>query len=343
MERKLASIQRVLALEPIPGADLIELARINGWQCVVKKGEFNPGDLGVFLEIDAIPPDTDLFRFLWKPKDQPPDQPFDRPLSFRIKSRRIRNTLSQGLLLPLSVFTLPAGAEGDDVTGALGVEKYEPPPPRNMGDYRAPFPPGVPKTDELRVQSFPGVIDELRGHPYVITIKYDGTSGTYYIDPRDGAFHACARNFSILEGDNYYWRAARRYNIEAVLRKNPQYAIQGEVCGPGLQKNRLNLRATDLFVFNVIDKNTGHQLPHDAMREFVKANGLTPVEIIEEGESFAHTLESLLALADGMYPGTKNEREGIVIRSRTFMRSTILGGRMSFKAISNRFLLKDNE
>src|SRR5688572_20044183 len=68
MERKLASIQRVLAIEPIENADAIELARINGWQCVVKKGEFAPGSLGVFLEIDAIPPDSEVFRFLWQPR-----------------------------------------------------------------------------------------------------------------------------------------------------------------------------------------------------------------------------------------------------------------------------------
>lgn len=71
MERKLASIQRVLRIEPIIGADAIELARINGWQCVTKKGEFAVGDLGVFLEIDSVPPDTATFRFLWtrKPRD----------------------------------------------------------------------------------------------------------------------------------------------------------------------------------------------------------------------------------------------------------------------------------
>ena len=54
MERRLASIQRVLEIMPIENANAIELVRINGWQCVTKKGEFKPGDLGVFLEIDSI-------------------------------------------------------------------------------------------------------------------------------------------------------------------------------------------------------------------------------------------------------------------------------------------------
>src|SRR5437016_3921436 len=100
MERKLASIQQVLEISPIENADAIELARINGWQCVVKKGEFRVGALGVFFEIDSIPPDTEVFRFLWTPKETPPE-PGTRPATFRIRTMRLRGCLSQGLLLPL--------------------------------------------------------------------------------------------------------------------------------------------------------------------------------------------------------------------------------------------------
>src|SRR5262245_19843366 len=69
MIRKLASIHRVASIESIQGADAIELARIQGWQCVVKKGEFCTGDRGVFFEIDSQPPDTPVFSFLWTPKN----------------------------------------------------------------------------------------------------------------------------------------------------------------------------------------------------------------------------------------------------------------------------------
>ena len=340
MERKLASIQRVLAIEPIENADAIELARINGWQCVVKKGEFAPGDLGVFLEIDAVPPDSEVFRFLWLPKS---GEHIERPAKFRIRTMKLRGVLSQGLLLPLNQFTFDGVAEGADVTELLGVGKYEPPVPQGMGDFRAHFPAFIPKTDEMRVQSVPGVLDELRGLPYVATLKYDGTSATFCIDPRDGEFHACGRNISLKEGNNLYWRIAGKYGIEEILRRTPHLAIQGEICGPGIQKNRLNLKELTLFVFNIYDFQNACYMSHDEVRAFALENGFTFVDVVEEGASFAHTQESLLALAEGKYPGTSNEREGIVIRARRETFSTVLGGRLSFKAISNRFLLKEGE
>jgi RNA ligase (TIGR02306 family) len=352
MERKLASVQRVLAVLPIENADAIELIRINGWQCVTKKGEFRVGDLGVYLEIDSIPPDTKTFRFLWTPKPKtdeagnllPIPEPVERPGKFRIRTLRLRGALSQGLFLPLSTFPELAGAsEGDDVTTRLGVGKYEPPPPAGMGDWRAAFPAFIPKTDEIRIQSVPAVLEELQGKPYAITLKYDGTSATYCIDPRDGSFHACGRNQSIRDGANLYWQMARKHDLETVLRNHPQYALQGEIVGPGVQKNRLGLKEASLFVFNVYDIAGARYLSHGEARAFLAQAEIPVVETLETGEAFAYTQDDLLALAEGKYPGTSNEREGIVIRPLTEQHSPALGSRLSFKAISNRFLLKDGD
>lgn len=344
MERKLASVQRVLALEPIPNADAIELARINGWQLVVKKTEFKVGDLAVFLEIDSIPPDSPAFSFLWKPKEAAPGDVVARPEKFRIRTMKLRGALSQGLLLPLSLLGV-SGQEGDDLTETLGVEKYEPPVSAFIGQNvaRGPFPSWLPKTDEMRVQSVPEVLDELRALPYVCTLKCDGTSATYTLSPFDGEFHVCSRNLSLLDGDNVYWQLARALEIEQVLRDNPGLAIQGEVCGPGIQKNRLALKAPALLVFNVYDAANARYLNDAEMRAFCVRNGLTAVQVVERSDTFYHTLETLLTLAEGKYPGTQNEREGIVIRPQTEQNSTVLAGRLSFKAISNRFLLKDGE
>lgn len=346
MERKLASIQKVLAIEAIANADSIEVARINGWQCVVKKGEFVAGDLGLFLEIDAVPPDSEPFLFLWhrKPKEGEANvEVVARPDKFRVRTMKLRGVLSQGVLLPLHEFAFTSTIEDEDKTAELGVTKYEPPVPTGMGDFRAGFPAFIPKTDEMRVQSVPEVLDELRGLPYVATLKCDGTSATFCIDPRDEEFHACGRNISIKEGESFYWRMARKYDLEAILRRAPHLAVQGEICGPGVQKNRLGLKELSLLVFNVYDIKQTRYLDHEDARLWLQENGLNPVDEVERGESFAHSQDSLLALAEGKYPGTTNEREGIVIRPLNETFSPTLGGRLSFKAISNRFLLKEGE
>lgn len=344
MQRKLASVQRVLEIVPIPGADAIEAVRIQGWQCVVKKGAFAVGDRGVFLEIDAVPPDAPAYRFLWTEKGAARVKGA-RPVSFRIRTRTLRGCLSQGLFLSLGEVGLPEDvADGADVTERLGVTKYDPPLPPGFGDLRAPFPGIVPRTDEERVQSAPGVLDELRGHPYVVTLKCDGTSATFLVDPVDGSFHACGRNWSIHDGENVYWGMARKLDLEAKLRgRGGRYAVQGELCGPSIQKNRLGLPTTTLLVFSVYDLEERRFLADDALRMFVGEMGLVAVPVVEVGEAFAHDQASLLRLAEGLYPGTKNEREGIVVRARDGRYSPTLEGRLSFKVLSNRFLLTEKE
>lgn len=344
MKRKLASVQRVLEIVPIEGADAIEAVRINGWQCVVKKGTFAVGDRGVFFEIDAIPPDAPAYRFLWTPKAAEPAEG-TRPAKFRIRTMKLRGCLSQGLLLTLVEAGLPGDLpDGEDVTEHLSVGKYEPVLPMDSSDIRGPFPPGVPKTDEERVQSCPAVLDEMRGRPYVATLKCDGTSATFAVDPTDGSFHACGRNWSIADGNNAYWNVARRYGLqEKLLARGGRYIVQGEICGPKVQKNLLGLGQLQLFVFNVFDTVERRYLADREMRALATELELDAVAVVEEGESFAHDQASLLALADGLYPGTKNPREGVVVRPRSEAFSETLRGRMSFKAISNRFLLAEKD
>jgi RNA ligase (TIGR02306 family) len=341
--RKIASVVVVDDITPILKADAIELARIGGWQCVVKKGTFQPGDRGVYLEIDAVPPDTPVFRWLWQPKDPGPE-PAPRPGSFRIRTMRLRGCLSQGLLMPLAdlrdVDGIADAAVGDDVSDRLGIVKFEPPPPAGAGGYRAPFPTAVPKTDEVRVQAMPAVLDELHGMPWVATLKCDGTSATFVVI--DGALHCCSRNQSVVDdGGSFYWHVARSLGIDGILAETT-LAIQGEIVGPGIQKNPMGLPEKTLRVFSVFDTQTGRFFSDAQMRAFCERTGLTPVPIVDGGDAFDESIASLLAKAEGLYEGTNNQREGIVVRPRDAdVWSAQLQGRLSFKAISNRFLLAE--
>jgi RNA ligase (TIGR02306 family) len=337
--RKLASIQRILALDPIEGADAIERASVLGWHVVVKKGDFQVGDLAVYLEIDSVPPDTEEYQFLWRFADQ-------RPNNYRIRTIKLRGQISQGILFPLTAVTLLDGflwipseigetMEGLDVTEIMGVKKYDPPLPVGSADIAGQFFDGVSKTDEERVQSDPSYyLGALAGRPYYITVKADGASMTCAM--HEGEFKVASRNYRLKPNpDSAYYRAAEplRRMVEAV----PNLAVQGELVGPGIQKNPLGLNEHRCLVFNVYDRYVNRYWSFDEIDEAALELGFHTVELVETGTAFNYDQDDLLAMAEGYYTGTKNRREGIVIRSNDE------GPRVSFKAISNSYLLREKD
>lgn len=332
--RQLASIQRITDIQPIPDADAIEVASVLGWKVVVKKGQFSVGDLAVYLEIDSVPPDEEQYRFLWKNTEM-------RPNNFRIKTIKLRGQISQGILFPMTIYpgdgiTMFVGDEGADLTEALKITKYEPPLPRGSADIEGQFFDGVPKTDEDRVQSRADLVAELQGRPYYITVKCDGASMT--VATHDGQPKVASRNYRLADNpDSAYWRAARADGLLDLAAEHPDYAIQGELVGPGIQNNRLGLFSHHCLVFNVYDLTSCSYLSWEEMKELQTVWNFEMVPLVERSVSFTHTQESLLKLAEGKYGGTDNEREGIVVRSDGVL------DRVSFKAISNKFLLKGGE
>jgi len=338
MERKLASIQTIAALENIEGADRIVKATVMGWDIVVKKDEFAVGDKCIFFEIDALL------------NEGPEWSEFMRSKKFRVKTCRLRGVLSQGLALPTSILPSSEAMEiGTDVTDLLNVKKYELPlhdGGAKLGMSRGSFPSFIPKTDEIRIQSATELLEEIKNvGPFYISVKCDGTSGTFCYDGDE--FCACSRNWKKKEDDtNVYWQVARKYKLAEVLAANRDYAIQGEVAGVGIQKNKLKLPDIDLFVFNVFDIKKGRILDYYDFIGFCETNGLhtVPIEqVVYPNEGFDYSLKAWLERAEGNYEGTDSPREGIVVRPLVASYSPTLRGRLSFKVINNSFLLKYGE
>jgi len=332
MERRLVSIQTIDAIDPIAGADNIMQARVMGWTVVVKKGEFATGDPCVFFEIDSVLPDGPAWA------------EFMRPRGFRVRTIKLRGVLSQGLALPIAILDGRDAPRDVDLRAQLGVTKFEPVLP-DARELAGPFPARVPKTDEIRLQSALAVLDELRGQEFYVSTKCDGSSATYVRDGQDG-FVACSRNWALTRGENHVWRLAARYQLEDRLPID--FAIQAEVCGPGIQNNRLGLAAVDLFVFNVYDLRAAKFLELDAFLAFCAERGLptVPIERVVRGDEalhYHHALDAWLEAARGTYAGTKQRKEGIVVRPLVEQASAALGGRLSFKVINNDFLLKDED
>jgi len=330
--RKLATIRKVDTIKPIEGADAIELAIFGGWQVVIKKAqEIKPGMLVVYCEIDSVFPEKPEYEFLRQDK-------------FRLRTKKFRGALSQGLVFKVEeVIKDGSFKEGDDVTDLLGITLYEPPIPAAIsGEVTGPYPSSVPKTDEERVQNID--VADFYEIDFLVTEKLDGTSCSFILDEK--GFHVCGRNWEYMETpEQTFWKLAKQYEIEDKLRKyyentGSYLALQGEVVGNGIQTNIYNLKGQDIFIFNIFDITKQRYLPATEYREVCEKFGIKTVPVVEEKMSIkGKTHDDFLQYAqDKSLLNPQAEREGIVFKS--FEQTDRNQGKISFKAISNKYLLK---
>lgn len=328
--RKLATIRSVLETRPIEGADLIELAVVDGWKCVTKKGEFAAGDAVIYCEIDSFLPVRDEFEFLRKSSLKVMD---DRE-GFRLRTVKLRGQISQGLLLDPSIL----GREfslGEDVTEELGIVNYEAPIPACLGgDVVGGFPAFIAKTDEERIQNLAADFDSFRGRSFYVSEKIDGTSFTAFV--HEEQFGVCGRNWQLAEdASNSHWRVVRDLDLCGRMKTlGRSLAIQGELVGPGIQKNRYALKGPTVFVFNVFDIAASAYVHKAEMEAICRELDLSIVPPLGE-MNVPDCLDAILTLAEGKSVlNPKTEREGLV-----WVRGSG-DDRISFKTISNKFLAK---
>lgn len=258
-ERELAYVVRINKVEPIEGYDRVEYAHINGWGCVVRKGAFKEGDLGVYFEIDSKCPAVEPFLFLEKRK-------------YHVKTQKMCKRISQGLLMSFADFGWENDKykEGTFLTKELGITYYEPEDNARKSNgsvdkykkmaqrngklfSKQPFrwlmkrgwgrkilfvffgkkrdkcgwPAWVVKTDEERVENIPCILENK--DPWIATEKLDGTSTTFTMKRKLFGrydFYVCSRNVVFDKPDkkcfydtNVYLEMAEKYGIEKKMAK----------------------------------------------------------------------------------------------------------------------------
>lgn len=323
--RKLASVQKISDIQPIQGADKIEVATVLGWKTVVPKGQYKPGDEIIYCEIDSMIPRRPWSEFLFKDMYQ---------TRYRLKTKKLKGQLSQGIIFPKTILKEDKPI-GTDVTKELDIKLYIPHMPAKLrGDIKSSFPSFIPKTDAIRLQSIPDILNELDNVKLAITEKIDGTSSTFY---RHGEFGVCSRNFELKKQDTAYWRIAEKYNMEKIIPDG--FAIQGEIYGNGIQKNPLKQTDFDLAVFNVFDIKAGQYLKFEDMMNFCASHKLPTVPYIGYIKSNKYTLDFFLNNSKGYsIINTECLKEGIVVRDFENSYSQVLNSRIFFKVINNDYL-----
>lgn len=356
--RKLATIRVIKEIKPIEGADAIELATVDGWKVVVAKSVGHKvGDLVIYCEIDSFLPIKEEFEFLRKTSYRK----MGNLEGFRLKTIKLRNQISQGLILPLTALEgsdefkigiskqahgdeLQLGPydnafvikEGADVTQLLDIIKYEPPIPAELsGKIKGGFPSFLRKTDEERVQN---IAEEFinanfrKNNKFYVTEKLDGSSATYYF--KNGEFGVCSRNWELLETPgNTFWKVARDQKIEEKLGTlDANICLQGELIGENIQGNPYEMRGQTVKFFNAFNIDTKKRLSMQEFFELIDKLNLEFVPIVDLDFLLPQTIEKMLKFAEGKSAlNDKKEREGTVIRSYDMT--------ISFKVINNSFLL----
>lgn len=344
--RKLASIRKIERIDPIPNSDNIEVATVDGWKVVTKKGEYEPGQYAIYIEIDSWVP-HEVAPFLTRGQDSPRE--YNGVKGQRLRTVKLRGQVSQGLLLnywdfpevvnafhKTRVITEEEAKKGFrpfDVSDILGIQKWEPPVPTQMqGQARGPFPTNlVPKTDQERIQNCFGDIESRPDDSYEVTLKLDGSSCTIF--RFDGELRVCSRNMELKineeNKENTFVRVALKYG-DAVPEG---YAFQGEILGPGIQNNREGLKEHCFFTFDVFDiHNYAYLTPFDRLN-MVASCGVPHVPVLKVFSPKPESVETALEYVDGLKSINHNIAEGAVWKSYD-------DPSFSFKTIANRFLLK---
>jgi RNA ligase (TIGR02306 family) len=334
MERKLASIRKISEIKPIEGADMIELAIVDGWKVVVAKNvNHKINDLVVYCEIDSFLPIKEEFEFLRKGSYK---KMVDGTEGFRLRTIKLRGQVSQGLILPIHTLPLLEMVhEGQDVTEMLGIVKYEPPIPAELaGKVKGLFPSFLRKTDEERIQNLSGEIENWKDKTFYVTEKLDGSSATFYY--KDGEFGVCSRNLELLETEeNTFWKFARQVDLENKMRDfDINISLQGELIGEGIQGNPYKIKGQTVKFFNLFDIDLQEYHNLSMFEGICNRFGVEMVPILSKNFNLPKSVEDILKYSEDKSVLNPNfDREGVVIRS--------LDRKISFKAISNKFLLNE--
>jgi RNA ligase (TIGR02306 family) len=335
--RQLVKVVEVDEVNPIEGADAIEAVVVGGWTVVCKKGEFKPGDRGLYFEIDSmLPLDDPRFEFL----KERGVRTYEGKDYHRLKTVRLRGTISQGLLLPLGQFVpsefIEGMRQGKWIHETLGILKYDETLPisaQTRADSAGAFPTYLgSKTDAERVQNLKGNWGRIKAESWYATEKIDGTSLSVF--KKDGELIVCSRNWRVKDTGNVYWQVVHAHE-ELFALMTDGCGIQGEIYGEGVQKNPLGLKGIHLGIFNYLDH--GKPVMIFNWPSAVKALSV-PGYVIPLPE----TLEEAIAQADGIKSQISPQRlaEGIVWTNAEGKQFPWLGNRHVFKVISNKYLLK---
>lgn len=333
--RNLVTERTVKKVLPVKKADFLEVVVVDGWEVVVKKGEFTEGQSVLYFEIDSLVPEGfEELSFL----------KYNKQGFHRLKTIKLRGQISQGLVIPATY----------NISRYNTITKYNNKCDTNCSTKQVEsvthekFPDFIPKTDQERIQNIPSIWDHYKEDKFEVTRKLNGSSMTAYIATyssnklidwfykrvlKKPHLRVCSRSIQ-TEKHSVFYKTAIKYKLDKVLKHYPFLAIQGELVGPKIQGNYERLDEVDFYVFDIYDMDAGKYLPSVARTSWCKVNGIRHVPVIEEKDKSLKRYKSIPELLDA----AKGETNGVISEGLVFKNQD---NNMSFKVINNDFLLAE--
>ena len=320
----LASIEIIKALRPHQNADRLEFATVLGYECIVPRGKFTPGQRVVLIQPDTVLP------------DQPWSQPYFKLCRSRVKALKLRGEWSFGIVEDLTTFPdLSSDASPEVVARTLGITKYDPPVPQDLNAI-GPLPLLIPKTDEERWQNLSSL---PYGETVDVTLKIDGQSCSYYCSRKEGEwrFGVLGRTLELRpDVVNAFTAHIARYDIESKLRgycerHHVSLCLRGESFGRGIQASKVNPHGRQspgwaMFGVWLLDEHRAARKGDRFYFADIAAElDLPTVPVIESNVEF--TPELLRRYDDGISECEGQPFEGVVINAAT----------QSFKIINKHY------
>lgn len=366
-------VVRIRAIEPIPGADAIELAVVGDYRSVVKKGDFKADDIAVYIPEQAVVPDWLIEKMNLVGRLAGADKN-------RVKAIKLRGCLSQGLLYPTTPFN--GGFDGygvetnngvirtdinDDIAEQLGITKFIVPVPEHLAGevYGAGQHLTVPYDIE-NFKKFPDFFQD--GEEVVFTEKLHGTFCGIGILPRGdheekhflgrfvifskglGANGLCFKDSennaantyvkTLMENDVFNKLNDLMEHMEEEGPFDRPLFLLGEIFGTGIQDLTYGVpRQYRLFDVCVGYRGDQHYFSFEARKHLADHLGLPMVPVLYKGPFSKAVLDQYTNGKETISGKEAHIREGVVVTPAE-ERDVPEIGRLILKSVSGDYLTR---
>jgi RNA ligase (TIGR02306 family) len=320
-------------LLPHPNADALEIVKVGGWQCCVRKGDYKVGDLAVYIEPDfMVPTDKPEFAFLAR----------EGETHARIKAKKLRGQMSYGLIVRAPAadngctFIFQEGAD-DVAIPYWGIQRYEPPISSFADAISNEDMPKVstPKFDVESRANYPNTIKD--GEEVIVTEKIHGANARFMFHDR---LMYCGSRTRWLKHDGLnMWSQAIKLcpGIENLCRAHPDVILYGELYG-NVQNLKYGVKTVEFAAFAMYESLSGQYANHEVLEDLCNQYKVPMAPVIYRGKMCNEVYG--LAETDSQVSKVPQLMEGIVIKPVVERWDENIG-RVVLKHISNRYWAKE--